>query len=348
MHFGQPSGGAPAAAIDAAHAALDTDRMGYTELEPLRQRIAARYQDSYGVAVAPERILLTSGASAGLVASFTALFRPGDRIAMVRPGYPAYRNTSLALGMNPVEIGCGQAARYELTPDLLATVSPAPHGLILASPANPTGAMLSRNKLAAIIETCRNRGITLISDEIYHGISYGERAVSALEIDPDSIVINSFSKLFRMPGWRLGWMVVPAELVGAISAYLVNLFLTPPVVAQHAALAALDATADLEQWVAIYARNRLRLCSGLRALGIVDVTPPDGAFYLYANVAHLTRDSLQFCTRLVDETGIAIAPGIDFDPIDGHRFVRLSFAVSEAEIELALELLADWLPRYRD
>jgi aspartate/methionine/tyrosine aminotransferase len=348
MHFGQPSAGAPAAAIAAAHRALDTDSMGYTELAPLRGRIAQHYLETYGLEIAASRVLLTAGASAGLVACFAAMFRPGDRVAMLRPGYPAYRNTLLALGIESVEIPCGAEHSFKLTPGLLAAVDPAPHGLILASPANPTGAMLDRAELVAIVHACAERGTRLISDEIYHGISYRERAVSALAIDPEAVVINSFSKLFRMPGWRLGWMIVPESGAATLSAYLINMFLTPSGVAQHAALAAMDARDDVRQWIDMYARNRERLLHGLASLGIKKIAPPDGAFYLYADVGHVTQDSLQFCVRAVDETGVALAPGIDFDTADGNRFVRFSFAVSEAEIEKALELLAAWLPSYRD
>jgi aspartate/methionine/tyrosine aminotransferase len=348
MHFGQPSSGAPAAAIAAAHRALDTDRMGYSELEALRQRIAQHYAATYGVTVAAEQVLLTAGASAGLVAAFTAMFRRGDRVAVLRPGYPAYRNTLLALGIDAVEVACGAEYGYKLRPELLAALSQAPNGLILASPANPTGAMLAREELAAVINYCARQGIAFISDEIYHGISFKQRAVSALEIDANAIVLNSFSKLYRMPGWRLGWMVVPREWSARLSAYLINMFLTPSGIAQHAALAAMDATEDLEAWVRVYARNRERLLSGLAVLGIVRVAPPDGAFYLYADIGHITQDSLQFCIRLVEDTGLAIAPGIDFDTEHGRRYVRFSFAVSPEEVDHALTLLADWLPGYAD
>jgi aspartate/methionine/tyrosine aminotransferase len=193
------------------------------------------------------------------------------------------------------------------------------------------------------VDVCRRRGVRLISDEIYHGITFGPRPVSALEHDPDTVVVNSFSKLYRMPGWRLGWMVVPQRWVAGVSAYLINMFLTPPTLAQHAALAALDARDELQASVDVYARNRQRLIAGLASLGIVDLAPPDGAFYLYADIGHLTDNSLGFCTRLVEDTGVALAPGIDFDPQQGQSFVRFSFAVSPEEIERALELLAAWL-----
>jgi aspartate/methionine/tyrosine aminotransferase len=345
MHFGQPSAGTPPKARAAAFAALEADPTGYFESRELVVRIARHYRESYGVEVAPARILLTAGASAALVAVFAALFEPGDRIAIGRPGYPAYRNALKALGRVAVEIDCDPAAGYRLSAaDLGAAPGPL-HGVVVASPANPTGAMLGGPELAALAAACRERGLTLISDEIYHGISYGARAVSALEVDERAIVVNSFSKLYRMPGWRLGWLVVPEALAARLSAYVINLFLTPPTLAQYAALAAFDDAAELAGVVAGYRRNRDLLIAELAAAGITRVAPPDGAFYLYADVGHLTRDSLEFCERLLAETGVAIAPGIDFDTVHGQRFVRLSFALRPAEVERAVALLRPWLAR---
>jgi len=347
MHFGQPSVGAPPAAIAEAHRMLDADTLGYWESTALRERLARHYQETYGIAVPAERILLTMGASAALTAAFVALFRPGDRIALVRPGYPAYRNTLNALGLQPVEIDCGADQGFRLSPEALEDVKPAPAGLVLAGPANPTGAMYDRQQLAAIAEVCARRGIRLISDEIYHGITYGKRAVCALEVAPDALVVNSFSKLYRMPGWRLGWMVVPQHLVARLDACLINMFLTPPALAQHAALVALDEKQELQRSVEIYARNRERLITRLPELGLEGFSAPDGAFYLYVDVGHLTRDSLAFCMQLVEETGVSLAPGIDFDPVRGQRFVRLSFAVTTDEVERALERLQEWLRKRR-
>ena len=348
MHFGQPSAGAPAAAIAQAHRLLDRDALGYYESVPLRERLSRHYAETYGVTVDPGRILLTAGASAGLVATFAALFRAGDQVALVTPGYPAYRNTLTAMGLEPVELRCTKEQGFTPTPEMLESLDPAPAGFILASPANPTGAMLDADALSAMTAVCRNRGIQLISDEIYHGITFGDRAVSALEFDPDALIINSFSKLYRMPGWRLGWMVVPPSWAAGISAYLINMFLTPPALAQHAALAAMDEHEDLQSWVDIYAGNRDRLIAGLQSMGIEGISAPEGAFYLYADIGHLTRDSLAFCIRAVEEIGVALAPGIDFDPEHGHEFLRFSFAVSAAQIERAIELLAAWLPGYKD
>jgi aspartate/methionine/tyrosine aminotransferase len=297
----------------------------------------------YGVDVAPRRILLTNGASAALVAAFAALFGPGDRIGIGRPGYPAYRNALAALSREAVEIDCGPDSSFRLTAGALAAVDPPLNGVVIASPANPTGAMLDRAQLAALAGECRARGIRLLSDEIYHGISFGARAVSALEVEPEAIVINSFSKLYRMPGWRLGWLVVPEALASRLSAYVINLFLTPPTLSQHAALAAFDDSAELARSVETYRVNRDLLLGGLAAMGITRIAPPDGAFYLYADVGHLTRDSLAFCQRLLAETGVATAPGIDFDPVRGHRCIRLSFAITTPEVAQALALLGPWL-----
>ena len=348
MHYGQPSAGAPAAAIAAAHRTLDRDPLGYTELPELREKIVAYYAATHSIELDIGRVLLTAGASAALVAAYAALFRPGDRVAILRPGYPAYRNTLAALRLDPVEIHCGPGQGFHPTPAQIEALSPAPQGFVVASPANPTGAMLDSHQLGALLSTCRARGIRVISDEIYHGISFGRRAVSALEIDSGAIVINSFSKLYRMPGWRLGWMVVPRDWAAQIHSYLINMFLTPSTLAQHAAIAAMDEHEDLERWVRIYERNRSRLIEGLATLGITRIVPPDGAFYLYADIGHLTRDSMQFCLRAVDEIGVGLAPGIDFDPVEGHRFVRFSFAVTPGEIEDALERLAGWLPHYSE
>ena len=343
MNFGQPTAGAPAVAIETAHRVLDRDPLGYFESAPLCERLSRHYLETYGVEVSPSRILLTSGASAGLVAAFAALFDPGNKVAVVIPGYPAYRNTLRALRLEPVELGCDLEHGFLPTPDMLKQLDQPPAGFILAGPANPTGTMLDKGAMAAMSETCQELGIQLISDEIYHGITFGKRAQCALEFDPDAIIINSFSKLYRMPGWRLGWMVVPENWAEAISNYLINMFLTPPTLAQHAALAALDVPDDLHRAVEQYRQNRDRLLGGLAELGVSKISVPDGAFYLYADVGHL-----EFCIRLVEETGVAIAPGIDFDPELGHRFIRFSYAVSPPEIEEALRLLADWIPNYRD
>ncbi|BAV64374.1 aminotransferase class I/II-fold pyridoxal phosphate-dependent enzyme [Sphingobium cloacae] len=342
MEFGQPSTGAPAAAIAAAHAILDTDPMGYWESPALKARIARLYQDRHGVGVDPEQVILTCGASPGLVLALSCLFAPGARVATARPGYVAYRNVLKALYLEVEEVDCGPAERYRISAAALARLDPAPDGLILASPANPTGTIIPPRELAAIAKVCAERGIRIVSDEIYHGLSYGEPAHSMLEYAPDAVIVNSFSKYFSMAGWRLGWTVVPPERVEAARARMGNLFLTPPSLAQHAGLVAMDETAELEGHVATYRRNRELLLEALPALGLRDIAPPDGAFYIYADVGHLTNDSLSFCRKLLRETGVAAAPGIDFDPADGHRHIRFSFAVSTDRVEDAISRMIPW------
>lgn len=343
MHFGQPTLGAPRAALAAAQRELAANSLGYFESMPLRERLARHYAETYGVEVAPRRILLTPGASGALLAAFVALFPGRQRLAVTRPGYPAYRNTLAALGHEVIEIRCAVEDGFRPSPAAVAQATEGAAGFVLASPANPTGAMLGRAALAAIAAACRANGVQLISDEIYHGISYGSRAVCALEVEPQAIVINSFSKLYRMPGWRLGWMVVPEELADPIARIVENLFLTAPTLAQHAALVALGEREDLARAVEIYARNRRLLLEALPEIGIERFAAPEGAFYLYADVAHLTRDSLAFCLQLIEDTGIGFAPGIDFDTLEGGHFVRLSFAVNTAEVEQAIGLLGPWL-----
>jgi aspartate/methionine/tyrosine aminotransferase len=340
MHFGQPTIGPPAAVLDAARRALSSHALGYWESDELRERIARHYQDNYAVQVLPEQILLTSGASAGLIAIFTSIFKVGDRIAIARPGYPAYRNALNALQRTVVEIDCGPESGFQLTAQHIESLSEAPHGVIVASPSNPTGAVIAPAALRAIVDVCRDRNIRLISDEIYHGITYGGQTATALAFDPEAIVVNSFSKLYRMPGWRLGWIVVPTTHTRRIQSHLTNLFLTPPAISQQAALAAFDSPDDLRGPVSTYARNREILLSALPEVNFPRITSPEGAFYIYADVSHVTNDSLAFCRRLLLDVGVAIAPGIDFDPINGNRFVRFSFAGATAQIERAVELLA--------
>ncbi|ETI58994.1 aminotransferase [Sphingobium sp. C100] len=342
MEFGQPSTGAPAAAIAVAHQVLDTEPMGYWESVALKDRIARHYAERHGVAVDPEQVILTCGASPGLVLALTSLFAPGARVATARPGYVAYRNNLKALYLEPVEIACGPAQRYQISADALAALAPAPDGLILASPANPTGTIIPADELARIAALCAERGIRIISDEIYHGLSFGEPAHSMLEFAPDAVIVNSFSKYYSMAGWRLGWIVVPPALIDVARARMGNLFLTPPVLAQRAGLTAFDCTGELEGHVESYRRNRALLLDALPALGLARIAPPDGAFYIYADISHLTNDSLGFCQTLLRETGVATAPGIDFDPVDGHRFIRFSFAVSTDRVKDAIARMIPW------
>jgi aspartate/methionine/tyrosine aminotransferase len=347
MEFGQPSTGAPKAAIAAAHAVLDAEAMGYWESAPLKARIVRHYAEVYGVTLEPAQITLTCGASPALVLALSSTFKPGDVIAMARPGYVAYRNTVKALHMVPLEIACGAETRFQLTAATLAALDPAPAGLILASPANPTGTVIPARELAAIAEVCRARGIRIISDEIYHGLSYAEPTRSMLEFAPEAIVVNSYSKYFSMAGWRLGWLVVPRSEASRAVAYMGAMFLTPPALAQHAALVAMDCRDELEGHLSTYRSNRELLLEALPALGLDRIAPPDGAFYIWADVGELTNDSLGFCRQLLQDTGVATAPGIDFDPVDGHRFIRLSFAVSTPEIEDAIQRLKPWFAQKR-
>ncbi|MET3108006.1 aspartate/methionine/tyrosine aminotransferase [Oxalobacteraceae bacterium GrIS 2.11] len=342
MEFGQPSTGAPQAAIARAHEVLDTDGMGYFDSVPLKVRLAQHYKDSYKVTVTPDQFILTCGASPALVLALSATFAPRDRVALARPGYVAYRNVLKALDLEPVEIACGPETRFQLTAQHIAELDPAPAGVIIASPANPTGTIIGDAELEAIARVCRERGIQIISDEIYHGLSYVGPARSILEFEPGALVINSFSKFFSMVGWRLGWLLVPPSRAARVAAYAGNMYLTPPTLSQHAALVALDSQDELREHVKMYAENRRLLLEALPALGLTAIAPPDGAFYIYASIRHLTDDSLKFCETLLRETGVATAPGIDFDPVDGRHFFRISFAVSTAQTLEAIERLKPW------
>ena len=348
LEIGQPSTPAPRAVIAAAQAALGRDVLGYTEalgIAPLRQRLAAFYRERYGVAVPAERIALTVGSSGAFLLAFLAAFDAGDRVALTLPGYPAYRHILRALDIVPVEIPVGPETGFHPTVEQLARIVESQGGLaglIVASPANPTGTMLSRNHLDALAAFCAARSIRLISDEIYHGISYGMPATTALAVSDDAVVINSFSKYFSMTGWRLGWMVLPEDLVRAVECLAQNLFISPPSLAQHAALAAFDSIPELEDNVRRYAANRALLLAALPEAGLRDFAPADGAFYLYADVGHLTNDSEAFCRRLLADTGVALTPGIDFDPARGSRTVRISFAGATADMEEAARRLKAW------
>ncbi len=342
MEYGQPSTGAPQAAIAAAHGVLDREPGAYWTSTPLVTRLARHYRDTYGVEVAPEQFTLTCGASPALVLALISSFSPGQRVALARPGYVAYRNSLKALGLTAVEIPCGADVRFQLTARALEALDPAPDGVIIASPANPTGTVIAADELRAIAEVCRARGIRILSDEIYHGLSYVEPARSILEFTPDALVINSFSKYFSMVGWRLGWLLSPPDHVARARAYVGNLFLTAPWLSQHAGLVALDCHEELQGHVAVYAKNRQLLLDALPALGLTTIAPPDGAFYVYASIAHLTDDSLSFCKDLLRDTGVATAPGIDFDPMEGRRFIRMSFAVSTQETQDAIARMIPW------
>ena len=346
LEIGQPGTPAPKAVLDAARVALEADRIGYTDalgIAPLRDRLARHYREHYGVEVDPGRIMVTPGSSGGFLLGFLAAFDVGDRVAIAAPGYPAYRNILKALGIEPVLLLTESEHRFQPTPELLDAVEGSLHGLIVASPSNPTGTMLDRAAMGALADYCRDRGIRLVSDEIYHGITYGEPAVSALELDQQALVINSFSKYYSMTGWRLGWMVMPEDLLRPLECLGQNLFISAPTLSQFAGLAALDCQDVLDGYVAAYARNREVLLRELPKAGFDRLAPADGAFYLYADVAHLTNDSEDFCRRMLAETGVAAAPGVDFDPARGNRFLRFSFAGPEVEMVEAARRLQAWL-----
>jgi aspartate/methionine/tyrosine aminotransferase len=338
MEFGQPSTGAPMRAIEAAHYVLDTDGMGYWESVPLKKRIARLYRDSYGLSVEPERLFLTCGASPAFVLALSCLFPPGARVAFARPGYVAYRNTVKALYLTPVELDCGPAERFQITAAAVAALDPAPDGLIIASPANPTGTIIAPEEMAAIARVCRERGIRIISDEIYHGLTYGKPAATAAACSESAIVINSFSKYFSMTGWRVGWMVLPADLMAVTERLAQNFFVSPAHIAQVAAAAAFDCRAELDANRANYAKARDLLLDGLPRAGFAAFAPPDGAFYVYLDCS-AQGESGAFCQRLLDEAGIVATPGHDFDAARGARFLRLSYCAPLADIEAAVQRL---------
>ena len=348
LELGQPGTPAPRGAIEAAQAALESEQLGYTEafgLAALRARIAAFYESRYGVDVDPARIVVTTGSSGGFVLAFLAAFDPGDRVALADPSYPAYRNILMALGIEPVALPAGLETRYQPSVELLERAGGRLDGLIVASPSNPSGTMLDADELEALAHYCRDRGIRLISDEIYHGITYAREAATALAYDDQAVVINSFSKYFSMTGWRLGWMVVPEDLSRSIECVAQNLFISAPTLSQHAAMAAFDCAAELDGNVRRYAENRALLLDRLPAAGFDRLAPAEGAFYLYADVSHLTNDSEAFCREMLDHTGVAMAPGIDFDRDRGRAFLRISYAGPTAEIEDAVARLAAWRAR---
>jgi aspartate/methionine/tyrosine aminotransferase len=343
LEIGQPGRGAPQRVLDAAAEALRTDRLGYTDafgLPALRARIAAHYRDTYGVAVPVERIVVTTGSSGAFVLAFLAAFDVGARVALADPGYPAYRNILSALGVEVVGLPTDAGDRFQPTVARLE-VAGRLDGLIVASPANPTGTMLSAADLKRLAEWCAGAGVRLVSDEIYHGIAYGEPAAT-LAGTSDAIVINSFSKYFAMTGWRLGWMVVPPDLLRAVEVLAQNLFISPPSLPQHAALAAFECGAELDARVAAYRANRDLLLAELPRAGFVDFAPADGAFYLYCDVGHMTNDSVAFCQRMLSEAGVAATPGTDFDPGRGARHIRFSFAGSHDDMARACERLRRW------
>lgn len=346
METGEPSSGAPSKVLAAAHAALDNAKLGYTEAEgnpQLRARIAKHYQEYYGQTVASERVAVTIGSSGGLLLAFLAVFDVGDRIAMAEPSYPAYRNTLKALGLEVIGLATGPNTRFQPTVDLLKGLDEPVQGLIVASPSNPTGTMIPRAEYKALAEYCDSQGIRIISDEIYHGITYGKPAESVLSYTDNAVVANGFSKYFAMTGWRLGWLILPTDLVRPIERLAQNMFVSPPALAQLAAIAAFDCGEELDANVARYAENRKILQSALPKAGFGDLAPCDGAFYIYADVTCLTNDSEKFCREMLKATGVAATPGIDFDTKRGNRYVRFSYATDSTTIKRAVDALDNWL-----
>ena len=339
MEVGQPGTPAPLGARRALSAAMADGALGYTValgIPELRARIARWYKDRHGLTIPPERIIVTSGSSGAFLLAFTALFDAGDRVALGAPGYPSYRQILSALSLTPVDIETRAEDRYQPTAENLPEDI---QGLIVASPANPSGTMLDRPALESLIAASEQRGAAFVSDEIYHGIEYERPAVSALEISDDVYVINSFSKYHSMTGWRVGWMVVPEDHVRTIERLAQNMFICAPHVSQVAALAAMECQEELEANMAVYRANRALMLEGLPKAGFTKIAPPDGAFYIYADVSDITRDSRAFAAEILEKAGVAVTPGLDFDKGRGHATLRFSYARATKDIEEGLARL---------
>jgi aspartate/methionine/tyrosine aminotransferase len=348
MEVGQPAAPAPTSAIAAARAALASGRLGYTEalgIASLRARIARHYSETYGVAIDPARVVVTTGSSAGFLLAFLALFEPGDRVAVALPGYPPYRHILSALGCEPVVIETTQATRWAITPGMLMAVHrKAPlKGVLVASPANPTGTMMTAQALADLIAAAEGEGIRFISDEIYHGLDYAFAAETAARLSDSAVIINSFSKYFCMTGWRIGWMVVPEPLVRPLDRLQGNLAVSVPTLSQIGAEAAFEGRAAMETVKHGYEENRRILLEGLPKAGFDKILPVDGAFYLYADVSRFSDDSLEFAKRMLAQTHVAATPGVDFDPLKGRHFIRFCYAGAAAQMHEAVERIATWL-----
>lgn len=346
MEVGEPGGGSPRRVIQAAEAALSSAHIGYTEalgMPALRKKIAGHYEVTYGLSIDPSRIVVTTGSSGGFLLAFLSAFDPGDKVLLTTPGYPAYPNILRSVGVEHVMVETGPESRFQPTPELLSNIGVNADGLLVASPANPTGTMLDRAALKGLVDYCEANDTRLISDEVYHGITYGRKAVSAAELSESAVVINSFSKYFSMTGWRLGWMVVPEELVRSIEVLAQNLAISAPALSQYAALAAFDSSGELNAKVDGYARNRDLLLRELPRAGFDKLAPADGAFYIFADVTQLTNDSMEFCHRMLNEIGIAATPGVDFDPTRGHAYIRFSFAGDYEDVAEAICRIKTWL-----
>ncbi|MBO0741233.1 MAG: aminotransferase class I/II-fold pyridoxal phosphate-dependent enzyme [Hyphomicrobiaceae bacterium] len=346
MEVGQPGTPAPRAALEAAKRALDCDTLGYTValgMPALRTRIAGHYRERYALDVAPERIVVTTGSSAGFVLAFLALFDPGAKVALPSPGYPCYRHILTALGQCPILLPTDAASRWMPSAQQIdAAALDGLAGLVIASPANPTGTMLESGRLAEIVAACRRRGIALISDEIYHGLAYELPEETALAHSGEAIVVNSFSKYFSMTGWRVGWLVMPQALVRPIERLAQNLYISPPAIAQVAALGAFEGTDELAANKAVYAENRALLLRELPKAGLERIVPADGAFYLYVDVSEFSSDSVAFTKQMLVEVGIAATPGVDFDAARGKSYVRFCYAGTTAAMAEAARRLQGW------
>jgi aspartate/methionine/tyrosine aminotransferase len=349
LEVGQPGTAAPLGVRETAAEALEAGPLGYTDAlgaPSLRTRIATYYKDSHNIDLDPARVVVTAGSSAAFILSFLACFEAGDRVGLPEPGYPAYRNTLKALGCTPIGIPTGPETDWVLTPKLIEEAEEKfgpMKGVLVASPSNPTGVMLTRAQMSDLATHCQTTGKWFISDEIYHRISYGVEDVSALECNDRAIVINSFSKYYCMTGWRLGWAILPPALVRTAERLAQNLFISAPTLSQVAAEVAFEETTALDANVEAYAKNRSLLLAELPKAGIDRFAPADGAFYLYADVSHLADDSADFCQRMLEEAGVAATPGLDFDPERGKQFVRFSFAGETADIAEAARRLKVWL-----
>lgn len=345
LETGQPSTGAPRLVRQAATEAIANETLGYTEalgLPALRARIAAHYGEKHGIAIDPARVVATTGSSAGLMLAFLALTAPGGRIGMARPSYPCYRNIATALGMEPVEIPCVAEDGFQPTITALESLNRPLDLLLVASPANPTGVVLPRARLAEIAGWCRSAQVPMVADEIYHGLTYEGQATTVLEVDDDTIVLNGFSKYYSMTGWRLGWMIVPQSRIRQVECLAQNLYIAPPSVSQHAALAAFDASDELEENRTRYEGNRRLLLDGLARLGLDVPASPDGAFYIYARLPDGWPDSTAIAHRWLQETGVAVTPGVDFDTVEGGRYVRFGYAGATGDIVEAVARLEQW------
>jgi aspartate/methionine/tyrosine aminotransferase len=350
MEVGQPAAPAPATAIRAAQSALAHGRIGYTEtlgIASLRARIARHYRDAYDLLLDPARVVVTTGSSGGFILAFLSLFESGDRVALANPGYPPYRHILSALGCEPVLIETSTETRWALSAKaLLAAHQRKPlKGIVIASPANPTGTMMDADALARLIAVAESEGIRVISDEIYHGLGYAFAAETAANVSDRAVVINSFSKYFCMTGWRVGWMIVPDVLVRSIECLQGNLAISVPTLAQVAAEAAFDGRKEMEAVKHGYEENRRILMDGLPKAGLDKFLPVDGAFYLYADISSFSADSLDFAKRMLNEASVAATPGIDFDPVNGRHFLRFCYAGSAAEMHEAVARITNWLRR---